>query len=254
MKPGGLLRRLQAVRAGGALIEELKAFERPASVAMAYDIAARLTQGEAVAGYKIGATSEAGRRLLKLRQPFYGRILARTLQRSPATVRSGVHGVAAEPEVGLELGTPLRPRRKPYTRGEVAAAVRRVLPLIEFNAPSFRDPFACGGLCLIADNGVNAGAVVGQAGITRLDVIAQVQVRVTLDGREHSRGTAMAAPDDPLSSLCWLANTLAAHGVGLESGQIVASGALTAALHIRGECSLEADFGALGAVQVAFMP
>lgn len=253
MRESALFVRLAEVRAGAPRIDEVPPAERPPSLAAAYEIAAALTHGQPLAGYKVGATSAAGRDLLRLTQPFYGRILASSLQRSPGVVRCAFDTLAAEPEIAFELGTDLPPRERPYARGEIAAAVRRVLPIIELNAPSFIKPFEAGGLCLIADNGVNAGAVVGGPGAVRLDIITETQVSLSIDGQDTGHGAAPAAPDDPLAVLCWLANTLAAQGTGLAGGQLVATGAMTAPITIATECVLEADFGLLGAVQVTFV-
>ncbi len=212
-----------------------------------------MTAGRTIAGYKIGATSARGRQILGLKAPFYGRILADTLYPSPATVRLGKRTFAVEAEIGCELGADLPPRAAPYTRAEVAASVRKVLPLLELNAPSFSQPFEFGGRCLIADNGVNAGAVIGTPGSMDLYVIGETHVKITVNQADMARGAPAAAPDDPLSSLTWLANTLSRHGTGLLDGQVIATGTMSAPLDIAADCTLEADFGALGRAQIVFV-
>ena len=253
MKHHPLLARLRAVREGGPLIEKLLKRDQPATLTAAYAIAAELISGQGIAGYKIGATSARGRQILRLKSPFYGRILADTLHRSPATVRLGRRSFAVEAEIGCELGTALPPRDTAYARGEVAAAVRKVVPLIELNAPSFAQPFEVGGRSLIADNGVNCGAIIGSPGSMDLYTIQDAVVTMTMNGSRVARGTPPVAPDDPLSSMTWLANVLSRQGVGLEDGQVIATGTMTAPLDVSTDCMLEADFGVLGRVQVNFL-
>ena len=249
-----LLERLQAVRRGGPLIDAVPLAERPQMLQEAYAIAAALhSPGTEFGGYKIGATSARGRQLLGLAGPFYGRVVKDTLSRSPASIRLGGRTLALEPEIGCQMGVGLPTRGKPYSRGEVAASVRRVVPLIELNCPSFAAPFEVGGLCLIADNGVNVGAVTGYPGSSGLDAIGASHVEVRVNGGAPVRGAPMPVPDDPLSSLAWLANALIEAGLELQAGDIVATGAMSAPIDIAQEANVVADFGLLGVVQVSLL-
>ena len=173
--------------------------------------------------------------------------------RKSVNLRIAGRVLALEAELGCELARDLPPRAKPYSRAEVAAAVRKVVPLLEINAPSFRRPLEIGGLCLIADNGVNAGAVLGAPGAVRLDVIAHARVTLRVNGRGQAEGQAASCPDDPLSALCWLANQLRGEAGGLLAGQVIATGAMAPPVEVTSECMVEADFAALGALQVTFV-
>lgn len=249
-----LLARLRAVRAGEAPIEVVDASERPADLEAAYELARQLVGDARIAGYKIGATSPGGRAFLGLDAPFFGRIVEGSLHRSPATLRVGSGLLTIEAEIGIEIGVDLPPRSRPYTRSEVAAAVRRVVPLVELNRPSYRDPMSVGGLALVADNGVNAGAVIGSSGIIGLHAIRDARVTLSFEGLGPLEGKPMsAAPDDPLSCLEWLANALPEHSGGLVTGQVVATGAMTTALPVPHDGTAVADFRALGSVQIQFV-
>jgi 2-keto-4-pentenoate hydratase len=206
-----------------------------------------------IAGYKIGATTRRGRELLGLDAPFFGRIMRNCVYRSPVTLKLSGRSYAVEAEIGCELGSDLPPRGTDYTRAEIIASVRRVIPLVELNQPSFAAPFEVGGLGLIADNGVNAGAIIGAPGSVGLDAIQHASVSMRVNGLQGSGGRAARSPDDPLSMLTWLANFLARRGTGLCAGQIVATGAMTAPVNVAVECVLEADYGPLGSVQAQFV-
>lgn len=251
MNTSALLDRLRAVRQGGPLIAQVPGVEQPRSLQEAYAIAEALSEPNAVvAGYKIGATSERGRQFLGLQAPFFGRIFKDSLHRSPATLRRNGRVLSLEAEIGCQIGVDLPPRGAPYSRGEVAASIRRALPLIEINCPSYTAAFEVGGLCLVADNGVNAGAVIGYPGSVSLDSIGASRVEVRVEGRAPVCGAVTPLPDDPLSSLTWLANALNDAGLQLRSGDIVATGAMTPPIDIDHESNVFADFGRLGAVQI----
>jgi 2-keto-4-pentenoate hydratase len=253
MKFRPLLPLLKTARDGGPLIGDTSGLAVPTTLEEAYAIADRLMADEPIAGYKIGATTQRGREVLGVDAPFFGRIARRDVYRSPVTLKLTGRSYAVEAEIGCELGNDLPPRGAAYTRAEVIASVRRVVPLVELNQPSFTEPFKAGGLCLIADNGVNAGAVIGAPGSVGLDAIQHSAASLSLNGSKQCKGSAARNPDDPLSMLTWLANFLSRRGVGLCAGQIVATGAMTAPLDIDTECTLEADYGALGRVQVQFV-
>ena len=84
-------------------------------------------------------------------------------------------------------GPPVDPR-------QLADAVAAVELCIEINRPSFRSPFAMRGLDVIADNGSNAGLVLGPAVPDwRKRDLAAVAVVFRMNGAELARGTGAAA-------------------------------------------------------------
>ena len=56
----------------------------------------------------------------------------------------------------------------------------------------------------------------------------------------------------PLAALAWLANDRVAHGGGLKAGEVVTTGTCTGIVHVGAGDSARADFGDLGAVELAF--
>jgi 2-keto-4-pentenoate hydratase len=57
---------------------------------------------------------------------------------------------------------------------------------------------------------------------------------------------------NPIRCVAWLANKLGEFGVGLQPGDLVLAGALTAAVSVAPGDSLTADFAALGSVTTKF--
>lgn len=247
-----LLAALRAAHAAHVPLADVPPQWRPASEAEAYACAAQLVRdrGE-VAGWKVGATAAAGRRMLGLAEPFYGRIFADTVHRSPATVASRGRTLALEPEVGFAMARTLAPRGRPWSLEEVLEATAAVVALIEINWPAYARPFELGGLCLIADNGVNAGLVVGEPQpLPPLRALAAVEATAQLDGTECARGHGDVVMDNPANALLWLANALNRHGLALEAGQLVAAGALTRPIDAAAGQQVRVQIGSLGTVSV----
>ena len=58
--------------------------------------------------------------------------------------------------------------------------------------------------------------------------------------------------DDPHNALAWLANHLAAEGVGLHEGQIVLTGSLVKTVWLKAGDSVKMELDGLGTVSVDF--
>jgi 2-keto-4-pentenoate hydratase len=248
-----LLAQLLAARRDGRLIEAVSADMRPATLQDAYDTADRLAAltGRSVAGWKIGATTPRGQKALGLSEPFGGRIFADTVWHSPA-VLAGVQGVLTiGAEIVLHLNRDLDARPAPLDAAAVATAVDRVGPALELNQPSFRDPFLAGGLCLIADNGVNVGLVLGEARpALRTLHLTTLAVSLSLNAEVRSHGCAHDTGFDPLEALAWLANDRARRGDPLRAGQWISTGDLVGPVEARAGDTVEGNFGPLGVVRL----
>lgn len=258
VKHSKLAASLLRVRQGGALLGDIPAAVRPADANAAYAIAdeivaaLRPSLGE-VRGYKVGATSTAGQKMLGLAEPFYGRVLANNILANDSHW-SHCDGCTVEAEVGFVLGRGLPARREPYKVAEVRDAVARVVPLLEINRPSYAKPFEVGGLCLIADNGVTQALVRGTPGVLiRGRSFRRETVQLTHNGREVARGTANVVLGDPLRSLVWLANALSQQQRALKQGDLVASGAMTPPIPMAAGDSVVAQYSSLGRVTLTVM-
>ena len=75
---------------------------------------------------------------------------------------------------------------------------------------------------------------------------------MTKNGRLVNSGAGIEVMGDPVNAVAWLANTLAEHGGGLKAGQIVLSGAITAAEPVQSGDSMTVCFSTLGQISVEF--
>ena len=247
---------LLAARRERRAIEALPADCRPTDLDEGYriqDAFVALT-GKAVAGFKIGATSERAQAFLGIDAPFAGCVLQGDLHDSPATLSGGDFVFRLiEPEFAFRLGRGLPPRDAAYDRPEVADAVECLHPAIEIVTSGLQDWRGQGAASLIADNGVDGGLVLGPACADwrGLD-LSDHAVTLAVNGAPAGSGVGANALGDPLIALAWLANHLSRRGRGLEAGQVVTTGVVTPFVELEADDSAVADFGSLGEVRVAF--
>jgi len=177
-------------------------------------------------GHKIALTSRAIQELCGVDQPAGGAIFARTIQRSPATLRlADFMHLGLEFELGVRLGADLPPSGAPYTRESVAPAVAACMPafeLIEDRGADYRDLDA---YSILTDKCWCGGVVLGPE-VTdwrHLDLV-NAPVELVWNGEVIDHGVTGAAMGHPLEGLAWLANLLAGRGRVMRAGEIVITG------------------------------
>jgi 2-keto-4-pentenoate hydratase len=214
---------------------------------------------QALAGWKIAATSQAGQQHIGVSGPLAGRIFKPTvIPQGQAVSLQGVRMLVAEPEMCFVMGHDLPPRPAPYTQDEVMAAVSALHVAIEVPNSRFADFVQAGEASLIADNACAHAFVLGDAAVcdwrgidlSKHAVSAQVH---HADGNTWNRaGNGSAVLGDPRIAMTWIANELSSLGLTLERGQFVTTGTCMVPLEIAVGDTVEADFGALGRISVRF--
>jgi 2-keto-4-pentenoate hydratase len=106
----------------------------------------------------------------------------------------------------------------------------------------------------IADNASSARFVVG----SRLMPVATTDLRLVgmvfeKNGEIMSTGAGAAVWGHPAAAVAWLANQLSVFGIALEAGEIILSGALTAAVDAQAGDFFHVAFQDLGTVGVKFV-
>lgn len=240
-----------------ATIDALDEAIAPQSVPEAYQVQDGLIAelGGKIVAWKVGATAEAVQAKLGVDEPFSGPIFASALHRAPASLSAAnyTHRLI-ECEFAFRLGDDLAPRPgAPYSLDEVKAAVDATCPAIEIIAPSFDVAIGGSAHSRIADLGVSAGLVVGEA-VTdwRALDLAEHPVTLRVDGAEVATGTGGLVLGHPLNSLHWLANHMTMRGRTLSAGMVVTTGTTTGLYDLAVGAEAVADFGALGAVSLSF--
>lgn len=203
-------------------------------------------------GHKIGGTTEAMRRYLRVPEPMAGEVFAGQIRPDGAVVRRDGHvRLGVETEIAVRLGRDLPARARPYRRAEVAEAVSEVMAAVELVDDRYEDFASVGAATLIADNAFDAGSVLGApvrdwAGL-ELDAL---EARTYRDGRPVASGLGAALLGHPLDALAWLASRRSALGLGLAAGCFVSLGSVTPVQWVDAPASYRIEVDRLGAVRV----
>ncbi|WP_119422011.1 2-keto-4-pentenoate hydratase [Desertibaculum subflavum] len=231
---------------------------RPADETAAYAIqaehVARLCRqlGGRTIGYKVGATGAGARKLLNTDHPFYGRLIDKLAQGSPAKLSPAESRMRViEAEFAFRMGRDLTPRGKPWTFDEVQGAILTALPAIEVVDSRYAEWTKVGVLSVIADQGSHGHWVQGREteDWRGLDLAAH-KVTLSVDGAVVREGAGRNVLDHPLNAVLWLANTLNETGQTLRAGEYISTGtAIDIYLAKPGE-TIGADFGVLGKVDL----
>jgi 2-keto-4-pentenoate hydratase len=251
-----LAKRLWQARHSGGVVH-LDDVVPPKSSQEAYAIQHEIAAlcGEPARGFKVGSTSLEAQRLLGTNEPGSGLLLAPYVFENPARISiAPAHTPAVEGEFAFKLGRDLPPRTAPYASNEIADAVDAVAGAIEVVGTRFSGGLAGKGRWLVtADCGANIAFVGGpwRHDWRRLDLKTH-PVAMTINGALRGTGTGARALGDPMNVLLWLANQQSAAGRGLKSGEIVSTGTCTGLDPARPGDRVQADFGELGTVEIAF--
>lgn len=206
--------------------------------------------GEALAGWKVGLTSERARAALGADARPFGHLLASRVFASGAVLRaSGIARPSIEPELCFSFGR--RVGGAGVTREQILDALERASAGFEINerrAGSARPDFCA----LVTDCLTNWGIVVGEGASPReLPDLDTLRCRLYRDGEEVYAGISREELDPHLESLRRLAVGLAAHGRALEPGEKVITGAF-ARFDARAGQEWRAVYEGLGEVEVSF--
>jgi len=205
-------------------------------------------------GYKIALTTPAMRAMVGLDEPIAGEMLERAVRRGPARVRAADYGrLIVEFEIAVQMGEDLPAMDAPYSRERVAQAVTAVMPALELaddrNADYAQLPANV--LMLIADNGWNEGAVLGEPvrdwhGID----LAALEGTASINGERVGQGHGRDTMGHPFEALAWVANNLASRGLGLWRNDIVITGSLVTSKYPKAGDHIRFEAGSLGAVEL----
>ena len=234
---------LRAARANPAQpIASLPETLRPTDRAASYAIQARIAEGVAIGGWKVGLASPT--------QCMCAPMPAAGIHASPATFGPGrLRGIEAE--VAFRVGASLPPRATPYRREEVIAALATAHPVIEVLESAYIDPDLVDPLSNLADSVVHGGFVhgPGRADWHGLD-FPTITVTQTIDGSQMQRTGNPAG--DMIRLVEWLANEGSVWAGGLKAGQFVTCGSWTGKTLAPPAAYARVSFPGLGEADVRF--
>jgi 2-keto-4-pentenoate hydratase len=206
-----------------------------------------LADGDSIVGYKAGLTSAPMQDMLGVSTPDYGPVLASTVYGDGATISADAFiAPKVEAEIVFRLGRPLA--GPGVTVAQARAAIGEViagLEIVDSRIEGWRVRLAD----TIADLASCGAAVLGRPYQPSPDLDYRLLGMVfSHNGVTAATGAGAAALGDPVSVVAWLANVLGGHGVVMEAGQVIMTGALHAAVPLTPGGTFAAEFHSLGSI------
>ncbi|WP_462409780.1 2-keto-4-pentenoate hydratase [Neobacillus sp. Marseille-QA0830] len=211
----------------------------------------KLSQGQKIVGKKIGLTSLAMQTMLGVNEPDYGHLLD-----SMVVENSGLLSVEKllQPKVEAEIAFILKKelRGPNVTTLEVLQATEYVVPALEIVDSRVKD-WKITLADTVADNASSGFYVLGgkPTKVSEID-LELIGMMFTKNGELVNTGVGAAALGNPASCVAWLANKLSEFDISLKAGEVILSGALSAAVEARAGDTFTARFAHIGQVSVRF--
>ncbi|MCP3740220.1 2-keto-4-pentenoate hydratase [Rossellomorea sp. BNER] len=211
----------------------------------------KVDYGSTIVGKKIGLTSIAMQELLGVGEPDYGHLLDYMAVDHKGTITSNqVIQPRVEGEIAFILNKELKGPN--VTVEQVLQATDYVLPALEIVDSRIAD-WKIKLEDTIADNASSGLFVLGDTPISVEKVdLPQLNMKLYRNGELMNTGKGSAALEDPAYCVAWLANKLADYNLSLEPGEVILSGALSAAIFAQPGDEFTAEIDVLGSVSVKF--
>ncbi|MDR1506626.1 MAG: fumarylacetoacetate hydrolase family protein [Treponema sp.] len=206
--------------------------------------------GHVISGKKIGLTSPGIQKQLGVNEPDYGHLFA------AMDCKDGVVNTAEllQPKIEGELAFVLKADLSggKVGREDVLAATDYVVAAFEIVDSRVAD-WKIKLVDTVADNASSGRYVLGSVKLGPSEVdLSSVTMKLYKNGSLAGEGAGSAVLGDPCVSVAWLANRLWGYGVALKAGEVVLSGAFSAAPPAAKGDSFTAEFSSFGEVKAAF--
>ncbi|WP_003542207.1 2-keto-4-pentenoate hydratase [Desulfotomaculum nigrificans] len=212
----------------------------------------QLKMGHKVVGKKIGLTSKGMQQLLGVNEPDYGHLFEHMLLMEGEPCR---RDQLIWPRIEGELAFVLKDRLKGpgVNIADVYRATAGIMPAIEIVDSRIRD-WKIKLPDTVADNGSSARFVLGSrmVPVEELD-LRHIGMVLEKNGEMVNNGAGAAVWGHPAAAVAWLANKLAAYDIALEPGEIILSGAITAAVDANAGDVFTVSFHSLGTLNLKFI-
>lgn len=215
-------------------------------------IEAATSKGDRITGKKIGLTSFAMQNLLGVDQPDYGHLLQSMDVPNGDTVSlSKLFQPKIEGEIAFVLKKDLVGPN--VTAEDVLAATDYVVPAIEIVDSRIKD-WKIKLVDTVADNASCGLYVLGtnKTEVSNVD-LKSIQMQLLKNNEVINEGKGTDVLGDPAICVAWLANKLHEYNVALRAGEVILSGALSAAVAAEPDDQFTASFTTLGEVKVQFV-
>ena len=209
-------------------------------------------QGDRITGKKIGLTSFAMQSLLGVDQPDYGHLLeSMHVEEGAAISLSLLFQPKIEGEIAFVLKEDLVGPN--VTVDDVLRATDYVVPALEVVDSRIKD-WKIKLEDTVADNASCGLYVLGSNKVHIGDVdLKGIHMQLLKNNQVINEGKGTDVLGDPALCVAWLANKLSEYGVSLKAGEVILSGALSAAVVAEQGDQFTAKFTQIGEVNVHFV-
>ncbi|MDL2323707.1 2-keto-4-pentenoate hydratase [Ruminococcaceae bacterium OttesenSCG-928-A16] len=207
--------------------------------------------GQVISGKKIGLTSPGIQQQLGVNEPDYGHLFASMDCADGNVPTDALMQPKIEGEIAFILKEDLVGGE--VTADDVRAATDYVVAAFEIVDSRVAD-WKIKLIDTVADNASSGRYVLGSHKVQLNEVdLPAVPMKLTKNGELVGEGTGAAVLGDPALAVAWLANRLWSYGVQLKKGEVILSGAFSAAPPATKGDVFKADFGPLGTVEAKFI-
>ncbi|RXI98304.1 2-keto-4-pentenoate hydratase [Anaerobacillus alkaliphilus] len=237
-------------------VQPLTEIEPNLSVEEAYQIQLatvqrKIDQGQFVVGKKIGLTSVAMQNFLGVNEPDYGHLFNEMVVEVGKDI--SFYRVM-QPKVEAEIAFILKEDLvgPNVTADDVLRATDYVVPALEIvdsRILNWKIKLAD----TIADNASSGLFVLGKMPVDVQNIdLAKVKMCFYKNGELVNTGVGSDVLGHPANCVAWLANKISHFGISLKAGEVILSGALSAAVDAKPGDEFKATIDALGEVNVRF--
>lgn len=211
----------------------------------------KISNGAKIVGKKIGLTSHAMQHLLGVTQPDYGHLLDNMEIKHEGKISiSSLFQPKIEGEIAFVLKEDVKGPN--VTAEQVLNATAFVVPALEIVDSRIQD-WNIKLVDTVADNASCGLFVIGPNKILPTIDLPSIHMQLLRNGEVINEGMGSDVLSSPATCVAWLANALFDYGVTLKKGEVILSGALSAAVAIEPGDTFTAKFTELGEVSVRFV-
>jgi 2-oxo-hept-3-ene-1,7-dioate hydratase len=221
-------------------------------------IGIKLKEGRKIAGYKIGLTSRAMQKAMKINEPDFGILLDDMFFEDGAEIEAAKF---PDPRIEVELAFILHTvlQGENISVDDVLNATDYVIPAVELIAArtyrihpetkyvrTVRDT--------ISDNAANAGIIMGGRAVKPNEVdLRWAGAMLFKNGVLEETGLAAGVLNHPAKGIAWLAKKYAAYNIPLETRKPILAGSFTVPVIAEAGDTFHFDYGRLGSFGVKFI-
>lgn len=207
--------------------------------------------GHVICGKKIGLTSAGIQKQMGVNEPDYGHLFAAMDCKDGKINTSELLQPRIEAEIAFVLKGDLAGGK--VTRDDVVANTEYVVAAFEIVDSRVAD-WKIKLPDTVADNASSGRYILGSKRLNLSEVdLPNVKMKLFKKGELIGEGSGAAVQGDPSVAVAWLANRLWSYGVTLKAGEVILSGAFSAAPPAAKGDKFIAEFSTFGNVEAEFI-